>query len=118
MINNTSKRILADRVRSELTRLSIPFTEESSDFSNEHQFIIEDATIKIYSPRGGKKEIKTFHLSFIKWWRLSQFEEVNISIVEKFREERDEVIFWKQILTSLGGGCLLIILIFFVIWKF
>ncbi|MEH7526693.1 hypothetical protein V7149_26040 [Bacillus sp. JJ1503] len=102
VIKQTSKNIVIERVRSELNRLSISFTEEGFDFSDLHQFHLEDQTIiKVSDPWGGEKGIKTYQLSFRKWWRLYEYEEIKTNIIEKYREEREDEVYWKQILFPL-----------------
>ena len=118
VIKHTSKNLIVERVRSELNRLSISFTEEGFDFSDLHQFYLEDQTvIKVSNPWGGEKEFKTYHLSFIKWWRLYEYEEIKINIVETYRVEREEEIYWKQIFSSLGLGIGGFILMGLLSWK-
>lgn len=118
VIKHTSKNILVERVRSELNRLSISFTEEGFDFSDLHQFHLEDQTIiKVYSPWGGEKEFKTYQINLIKWWRLYEYEEIKTNIIEKYREERENEIYWKQILVSIGSGIGGLIFMGFLAWN-
>ncbi|MEH7393503.1 hypothetical protein, partial [Bacillus sp. JJ1474] len=118
VIKQTSKNIVVERVRSELNRLSITFTEEGFDFSDLHQFHLEDQTIiKVSNPWGGEKELKTYQLSFRKWWHLYEYEEIKTNIIEKYWEERENEVFWIQILLSIGLGIGGFIFIGFLAWK-
>ncbi|WNS73560.1 hypothetical protein RRV45_11560 [Bacillus sp. DTU_2020_1000418_1_SI_GHA_SEK_038] len=118
VVKHTSKNIIVERVRSELNRLSISFTEEGFDLSDLHQFNLEDQTvIKVSNPWGGEKEFKTYHLSFKKWWRLYEYEDIKTNIIEKYRVEREEVVYWKQILFSIGLGIGGFILMGFLAWR-
>lgn len=114
-IYNTSKRTLVERIQNNLRYFSIPFTEEEGGGSDEHFFYLEDNVVIKISSSGADKEHKNYRLSFKKWWRLYFFQEIKDSLFDVYRKEREEEVFWKEILLNLGLGISVLSFTFFVL---
>ncbi len=106
----TTKNELLRTLRGELSDLSIPYKEEDS-------LTAEATLLELYEDRAlikissfNSEGTSNYTVSFKKWWRVYQIDEVQLRMIEVYQKEREQQIFWKPILLNclLGIGILFV----------
>ncbi|QOY33851.1 hypothetical protein AWH56_013935 [Anaerobacillus isosaccharinicus] len=117
-IYETTRERIIPILENTLKDMSIPYEEKDGLNSEETVFhLIEDKT-KI-SVEGGifGEEEKDYTISLKKTWRSYRMEELQLRLIESYRDQKEEKIYWKQILINVVLGIAFILGTSFTVWN-
>lgn len=117
-IYETTRERIIPILENTLKDMSIPYEEKGGLNSEETVFhLIEDKT-KI-SVEGGilGEEIKNYEISFKKTWRSYRMEELQLRLIEAYRDQREEKVFWKPVLINVVLGFSFILGASYFVWS-
>lgn len=117
-IYETTRERIIPILENTLKDMSIPYEEKDGLNSEETVFhLIEDKT-KI-SVEGGilGEEIKNYEISFKKTWRSYRMEELQLRLIEAYRDQREEKVFWKPVLINVVLGLSFILGASYFVWS-
>lgn len=117
-IYETTREQIIPILENTLKDMSIPYEEKDGLNSEETVFhLIEDKT-KI-SIEGGilGEDIKDYTISLKKTWRSYRMEELQLRLIETYRYQREEKVFWKPVLINVVLGLSFILGASYLVWS-
>lgn len=117
-VYETSKEAIVSLVEEELSNHSIPYEKKASSYDEEIFFNVNIEKVKISIDTGiFGEERKIYKLSFKKWWRSPQIEEVRYEVLEILRQQREGMMFWKEIFLNCIIGVAIILGTSYFAWS-
>ena len=119
-IYETTREQILPILENTLKDMSIPYEEKDGLKLNSEETVfhlIEDKT-KI-SIEGGilGEDIKDYTISLKKTWRSYRMEELQLRLIEAYRDQREEKVFWKPVLINVVLGLSFILGASYFVWS-
>jgi hypothetical protein len=117
-IYETKKELVIPIIEKQLKEMSIHYVEKDGFHTEEsvYHLIDEDTKLNIDSGFIGD-EIKDFRITFQKPWRSFRMEELQLRLIEEFREQRGNQLLWKQTIINVILGVGVIGALSYFLWS-